>query len=189
MERNNKARINSALRKERKINTMKYFNNIESLQELKKLYHRLAKEYHPDASAKGSNEIMAEINAEYKLMFEKLKEFNNASANANVEGFKATDEEASDFIEILNDLIKYEGLKIEICGLWLWVSGDTKPIKETLKAHGLRYSKNKGAWYLNTTGYVKWFKGRKAWSMNEIRSAYGSKVFEKGTLAKELETA
>lgn len=31
---------------------MKYFNNIESLQELKKLYHRLAKEYHPDASAK-----------------------------------------------------------------------------------------------------------------------------------------
>ena len=69
------------------------------------------------------------------------------------------------------------------------MSGDTKPIKETLKSHGLRYSKNKGAWYLNTTGYVKWFKGRKAWSMNEIRSAYGSKVFEKGTLAKELETA
>ena len=168
---------------------MKYFNNIESLQELKKLYHRLAKEYHPDASAKGSNEIMAEINAEYKAMFEKLKEFNNASANANVEGFKATDEEASDFIEILNDLIKYEGLKIEICGLWLWVSGNTKPIKETLKAHGLRYSKNKGAWYLNPTGYVKWFKGRKAWSMNEIRSAYGSKVFDNGTHAKELETA
>lgn len=45
------------------------------------------------------------------------------------------------------------------------------------------------AWYLNTTGYVKWFKGRKAWSMNEIRSAYGSKVFEKGAHAKELETA
>lgn len=37
---------------------MKYFNNIESLQELKKLYHRLAKEYHPDASAKALKQRM-----------------------------------------------------------------------------------------------------------------------------------
>ena len=35
----------------------------------------------------------------------------------------------------------------------------------------------------------KWFKGRKAWSMNEIRNAYGSKVFENGAHTKELETA
>ena len=118
-----------------------------------------------------------------------IENYINESVANWADWLEETLEEASDFIEILNDLIKYEGLKIEICGLWLWVSGDTKPIKETLKAHGLRYSKNKGAWYLNTTGYVKWFKGRKAWSMNEIRSAYGSKVFEKGTLAKELETA
>ena len=64
-----------------------------------------------------------------------------------------------------------------------------KANQRDFKSSRLKILKKKGAWYLNTTGFVNWFKGRKAWSMNEIRNAYGSKVFEKGAHAKELETA
>ena len=55
---------------------MKYFNNITSLDELKKAYRRLAMKYHPDCG--GSEEIMKQINAEHDALFETLKASHNA---------------------------------------------------------------------------------------------------------------
>ena len=57
---------------------MKYFNNITSLDELKKAYRRLAMKYHPDCG--GSDEIMKEINAEHDALFETLKANHNKTA-------------------------------------------------------------------------------------------------------------
>ena len=57
---------------------MKYFNNIYTLNELKKEYRRLAMLYHPDRG--GDNETMKEINAEYDLMFPGLRAVYNATA-------------------------------------------------------------------------------------------------------------
>lgn len=34
---------------------------------------------------------------------------------------------------------------------WFWFSGDTKPIKEDLKAHGCRWSSKRSQWYFMTT--------------------------------------
>lgn len=34
-------------------------------------------------------------------------------------------------------------LSIEVCGSWLWISGDTKPNKDVLKAAGLWYAPKK----------------------------------------------
>ena len=54
---------------------MKYFNNITSLDELKKAYRRLAMKHHPDCG--GSEEIMKQINAEHDALFETLKASHN----------------------------------------------------------------------------------------------------------------
>ena len=164
---------------------MKYFNNINSIQELKKLYHCLAKKYHPDASLEGSNEIMAQINAEYEQAFESLKKLNNESANANVNGFKYTDEAPNDFIHIIDQLIKYENITIEVCGLWLWVSGETKAIKEELKKLGLKFSKNKVAWYYAGTTVKRNYKH--SWNMDRIRYTYGSDVYKQGEQRQQIE--
>ena len=47
---------------------MKYFNNINTLEELKKQYKKLAMKYHPDRP-NGSEEIMKQVNNEYEKMF------------------------------------------------------------------------------------------------------------------------
>jgi len=49
----------------------KYFENISTLEELRKQYKELLKLHHPDNG--GNLEIMQEINAEYDRLFKILK--------------------------------------------------------------------------------------------------------------------
>lgn len=50
---------------------MTYIKNVETLEELKKAYKKLALKLHPDCG--GSNEEMAQLNNEYDELFIKLK--------------------------------------------------------------------------------------------------------------------
>ena len=120
---------------------MKYFTNIRTLDELKAAYRRLALKYHPDMG--GSTEIMQEINNEHDALFEQLKRQHNASADE----YHQTTETAEEFREILAVLLGLPGLTVELCGSWLWISGETRQHKEALKAAGCRWSSNKKMWY------------------------------------------
>lgn len=47
---------------------MKWFQNIHTIEELRKEYRQLLKKYHPDNEG-GSVEVTQEINAEYDALF------------------------------------------------------------------------------------------------------------------------
>ena len=64
------------------------------------------------------------------------------------------------------------GLTIEVCGTWVWVSGDTKPHKEVLKAAGYEWAPKKMMWYYRPAGSKSWSRGK--YDMNEIRGMHGS---------------
>lgn len=57
---------------------MKYFVNVNSFDELKKQYRRLAMQYHPDRG--GDTETMQAINAEFEMLFPALKLAYNKTA-------------------------------------------------------------------------------------------------------------
>ncbi|MCP4672467.1 MAG: hypothetical protein GY857_14320 [Desulfobacula sp.] len=78
----------------------------------------------------------------------------------------------------LIDKIKgFQGIKIEIVGSWLWVSGETKAVKEQLKKFGFKFSFNKKAWYYHENAtYRK--RSKKNFSMNDIRNMHGSQDIE-----------
>jgi len=147
---------------------MEYFTNPKTLEELKKEYRKLATQYHPDVG--GSTEAMQKINAEYSMLFDILKDVH---INADGETYhKETAEGPEQFIEIINELIHFEGVIIEIIGSFIWVSGNSKPYREKLKDMNFRWSPNKSAWYLSPEGYKK--HSHKDYSMNDIREMYGS---------------
>ena len=49
---------------------MKYFNNVSTLEDLRRQYKELLKKYHPD-NPQSSTEACQEINAEYDRLFKR----------------------------------------------------------------------------------------------------------------------
>ena len=149
---------------------MQYFQNVKTLEDLKKQYRRLAMKFHPDMG--GSTEIMQQINAEHDRLFEALKEKHNATADE----YHKTTETPEEFRAVIEFLIKLHGIVAELCGSWVWVSGDTKPHKEQLKTAGFHWSQNKKQWYWHHEEPGRKWR-RENTSMTDIRRKYGSQIF------------
>lgn len=135
---------------------MRYLNeNIKTLEELKKAYHRLCLKLHPDVG--GSDEEMKILNADY--------------------------ETPQEFQWLIAELLKLDGIEIEIIGCFVWITGDTKPHKERLKALGFRWHSKKRCWYKSPDGYRRWGKGE--YTMDEIRGMYSSMKIHKEQQQRE----
>lgn len=149
---------------------MQYFENVKTLEDLKKQYCRLAMKFHPDMG--GNTEIMQQINAEHDRLFETLKEKHNATADE----YHKTTETPEEFRAVIEFLIKLHGIVAELCGSWVWVSGDTKPHKEQLKTAGFHWSQNKKQWYWHHEEPGRKWR-RENTSMADIRRKYGNQIF------------
>lgn len=151
----------------------KYFKNVGTIEELRRQYKDLLKTYHPDNG--GNEEIMKAINVEYEQLFKTLK--NRHESKASSTGFKQKEsfynfEEDEKLREILNKVINFEGITIEIIGNWIWISGNTYQYKKDLKTFGFKWASQKKMWYWHSEEYIK--KSRKTLSINDIRDYYGS---------------
>lgn len=146
-----------------------YFDSVTNLDDLKKSYKELVIRHHPDMG--GDTKTMQEINAEHDRVFDMLKRQQNLNAD-NGEG-KETTEAPEEFRDIISKLIVIDGIDIELCGSWLWISGNTIEAKDQLKAAGCRWSRNKKMWYWHhVEDGAQWSRGR--FTMDEIRIKHGS---------------
>ena len=152
---------------------MTYFHPTPTTQEeLKKAYRKLAHTNHPDNG--GNTETMKQINAEYQKLFAKVGHIHTNAKGETYE--KATAETPEHFINIINELIRFEGVLIEIIGSFVWCSGETKPYRDNFKEMGFKWSPNKSSWYLAPEGYKR--RNRQNYSLNDIRNMYGSQEVE-----------
>jgi len=147
-----------------------YFTNPQTLEELKKQYRALSMKHHPDKG--GNTATMQAVNAEYEVLFKKLKDIHQAADGTVYTASAPSDETADQFIHIIDTLMNLEGVLIEVCGRFLWLSGNTKVYKEIIKGLGFRWSFNKSAWYLAPEGYRR--RSRRDWTMADIRMKFGS---------------
>lgn len=106
------------------MNATKWFSAPRTAEELKKQYKKLALEHHPDRG--GSTADMQEINAEYERLFARLKDVHQNKDGEFYTARTETTETASEFMDIIEKLIHMDGVQIEICGSWIWLTGNTK---------------------------------------------------------------
>jgi hypothetical protein len=152
---------------------MKYFNNCQTIEEVKKRYRDLAKENHPDRG--GDTATMQQINAEYPRAI---------AAAAAGKGMTAEETEnaildSEAYQEAINKIINLQGIKIEVVGCWLWVTGETKQHKDVLKAEPAKFIWAKkaddfSAWFFRTSEYKT--RNKQKHTLDSIRAKYGSQT-------------
>ena len=113
---------------------MKYFNNCKTIEEIKSVYKKLAKQFHPDCG--GDTKTMQEINTEYAFICAKI-----------IKGENLTNEELNDKIRlseeykrIIDEIVPLVGIIIEVVGNWIWVTGNTYPVIDKVKGVGFFYA-------------------------------------------------
>lgn len=116
------------------VTLMQYFKNISTIEQLRKSYNTLAKQYHPDINhSPDAVRIMQDINAEYAAAFKWLQNHDSEHLNC----YDKIDPAA--YPEIISKIIGLTELTIEICGSWVWLTGKTWLYAEQLKAAGFKF--------------------------------------------------
>ena len=143
----------------------KVLEHARTMDDLKAEYRRAVKCCHPDLG--GSHEAMVKLNSEYEAMFLRLESEETERAGHRIDdGFR----------QVVSSILHVPGIEVELVGTWLWVSGDTRPVKEELKAAGFRWSSKRGKWHWNPDGWRHHRPSRDSFA--ELRSRFGSRKIQ-----------
>ncbi|MDR0469719.1 MAG: hypothetical protein LBH09_07070 [Peptococcaceae bacterium] len=115
---------------------------------------------------------MKEVNAEYDSLFFILKDVHSTKDGDIYTSRESNNETADQFKDLVSELMKMDNIVIEVIGCFVWLSGNTKPYSEKLKSMKFQWHSKKMAWYLKPDAYT--IQSRREYSMEEIRSMYGS---------------
>lgn len=152
---------------------MTYFRNCNTINEVKALYRKLAMENHPDKG--GDLQTMQKINAEYAYAVAYIAKNGDRSTGQKYTEAEAEAEilNAKQYREAMEAIINLSGIEIELCGGWIWVSGNTYQYRAIFKANGFYFASKKIMWYFRAPEYATANKS-KQFSIEEIRTKYGS---------------
>ena len=144
-----------------------YFDTtvIKDIDALKKEFYKLAKKFHPDAG--GTNAEMQKLNEEYQKLFNQL--LKGSGLNQEQQNNEINIDNA--LRSVIDNIISLENINIEIIGKWIWVSGNTYPIRNELKKAGLVFIKKDSQPYWVYKGVPSSSRG--GTSMDEIVKKYG----------------
>lgn len=166
---------------------MKWFKTAHSIEEVKRIYRQLCKEYHPDIHGAATEETMKQINAEYERAFNHFKNIHESAEDSTktYTSSKETTETAAEFMVIINKLVVLEGVNVELIGRWIWLSGNTFPHKDVIKSLGFKWCSNKRMWSYHKAEDAS--HNRKKMTIDEIKDLYGCETF-KGASTPKLAT-
>lgn len=139
------------------------------LEEVKLAYRQACKKYHPDINPAGLATMQA-VNEAYETLC-------NESFPIRIDSSGEFSDYGEALNNALNQIIGLNGIIIEVCGAWAWVSGNTKSNKEILKNADFLWSTNKNMWYFRPCNQKRKFY-RSSSSIDEIRAKYGSEKIE-----------
>lgn len=142
-----------------------YFNGLHTEAEIKTKWRELCKLHHPDLG--GDLATMQAINTEYETSLRDC--YRHTMTNEDAEARVDIDRQTAAKVA---EIISLEGLIVELCGRWVWVTGETFKWKAQLKQAAFRWASKKSAWYWHREGD---HPGKhRAWTLERIKAVHGS---------------
>ena len=167
-----------------------YFSECQTIEEAKALYRELCKQHHPDAG--GDLRTMQDINAQWatfqaegaKADGYKRQQDNHAEGRKSAADFHDLEEVGEQIRTMIEFALNLEGVEVELMGLWVWLTGNTKAHRETFKAWNTAHEETPLKWKWSPKKLAWYFAGvptfnRKDTTLEEIRNNYGSQVFSR----------
>lgn len=144
-----------------------FFQDCRTKEEVRKLFFKLCIQLHPDKG--GDHNVFVRMKREYDYAIE---HFPNESSERTT-----TRESELSLSEMIEKLCRIRGIELELCGVWLWITGETYAAKDLLKSFGCMFSSKKKAWYWHDGIDGKKHRGFRK-SLDDIRNVYGSEKIE-----------
>jgi hypothetical protein len=163
----------------------KYFSPEMGIEELRKNFHKFCLELHPDKG--GDPEAFKAMKNEYDYFSGLCAASEGGRATAENRTARYTAEGEKAWRETLEKLLNIPRITIEICGSWLWITGETFPVHELIKGLGAKYSGQKKAWYWAANMRQGKCRGKYN-NLGKIRARYGSEILE-STAQEQMQLA
>lgn len=162
---------------------MRYFDDIFSVEAIKAHYKELAFKHHPDRG--GETATMQAINAQYHEALKRCNGQSSEGANGKEHTYRYNETVEQSVIDKISWLVgaRLPDVKIALIGTWLWVTGDTKPWKDLLKANGLKWHPVRQCWYYTATPHY----GRQSkYGLQHLAMRYGYQEFRDDNKRKQV---
>lgn len=157
---------------------MKYFDGVKTPEEAKKIYYRLAMQFHPDRG--GNAEVMKLVNAEYHEILARLHGHTSTGSDNKEHRYQYSRDVEQAVMDKLSEILglRRDDIKVMLVGTWLWISGETRPIKDWLKANGYRWQPHREMWSFTANPYRH--RGKPTASFAGMARTYGYREFKPG---------
>ena len=154
---------------------MDWFKGLVDVNSVRAMYRKLAMLHHPDRG--GDQETMKRVNLAYEDALKSRHGETMKGSDGEQHTYHYNETVERDLMEKIAEVLKIRAqLTIDLVGVWLWVSGDTKPVKEELKAAGFLWHSKRVCWYYRKFQHKTRYNERA--SLDDLKAAYGSRTWE-----------
>lgn len=153
---------------------MNYFEGFTTVAEIKKQYRKLCSIHHPDKG--GNTETMQELNIQYKAALASADGQVSEGADGKEHTYRYNEATEQEIIDKINELLalNLSDVEIALIGTWIWITGNTKPVKDLLKQAKCKWHSKRKCWFFSTQKKTRYNKRA---SLSDLAETYGCSVF------------
>lgn len=153
-----------------------YFAKCATVAEVKAEYRRLAMLHHPDRG--GDTATMQEVNAQYHAALKRMDGQTTTGTDNKPHTYRYDQQRESEIAAALAKILRIKmDATVALIGNWIWITGDTKPVKEQLKALGCCWHAKRVAWYWRPEEQKYMHRYNSRTDLGGLAAMYGYKIF------------
>ena len=158
---------------------MNYFNSCVKVEQVKALFKKLAMEHHPDRG--GDLRTMQEINRQYQIALQSFDGVTSFDSEGTERTYRYNEATETELMEKISKLLalRLHNVDITMIGLYIWVTGETKAVKEAIKSvGGMRWHSKRLCWFYKPETLKNYRPRYSGKDLSELADQYGSRSFK-----------